>query len=231
MMTTQPNRFRISSVVAIVTLAFSLATLAQNSVLPTALEMAAIHKYFDVTPDDPSVFRIKGRAVTAGEYPRHLTGMLTMAPYLFSGSMCVLETIRHWAEVINSEIVWAETEPSKSLTVWLLNNPDDCHMIDPNNIPDSVWVQTVLIGHETLLQILRLEDEILMRAANKSGGSAYTASGYRISRISLARKDLERDLGDFCMRYSAPNVLTGPSICIEFEGQELVIKSAGIWIS
>ena len=230
-MTTQPNRFLISSIVAAVTLAFSFAALPQHTVSPSTLEMAEIHKYFGFAPNDPRVFEIKGRAVTAGDHPRHLTGILTMSPYLYSGTMCVLETTTHWGEVIDSEIVWAETEPSKSLRVWLPDNPKDCHTTDPSNIPYIVYVRTALIGHDNLSQILQLEGEILKRAASQSDGPAYTADDWRIRSISPARKDLERDLGDFCMTYGAPSALMGPSICIEFEGQELVIKSASYWIS
>lgn len=100
--------------------------------------------------------------------------------------MCVLETITHWGEVIGSEIVWAETEPSKSLRVWLPDNPKDCHTIDPSNMPYNVDVRTASIGHDNLLQILQREGEILKRAASQTEGPAYTADNWRLGSISPA---------------------------------------------
>lgn len=228
------KQIRATRLIVPVAVALSFGTLAQTSVSPSVAEMAAIYEYFDVAPDDSEVFEILGYAETAGKYPRHLKGVFKKPPYLHAESICVLEILTQMGRVIDFDLVWDDDPPYKRLAVWLSNDPSDCIGIKPEQVPAYVHVGSPSIELDVILSILQRDDEILRRAANTPDGKYYgdvTASGFRITEIKRARKDLERDLGDYCVKYDAPKALMGPSICIEFEGQKFVIKSAGDWVT
>ena len=212
----------------------SFGTLAQTEIPASDAELKAIYWVFEVTPDDPEVLEIRGLAVPAGDFPRHLIGYLTKSPYPFAESMCVLETLRHSGDIIGSDLVWESEPPSKTLKVWLSTSANSCEVSDVLQLPAyvDVFYPTMSLGE--IMRILQSDNEIYERASDTPEGQGFreVAIYYRMSTISSARKDLDRDLGDYCVKYDVPGGASmGPSICFEFEDDELVLKSVGHWIS
>ena len=220
--------YTIIAIVTLTLLAESM-TWAQSTQPINEYELGEIYEFFDLNPDDPTVFEVGGRAVDGGKYPRHVTGFYRKAPYLFDGQLCVLETRTHSGEIHDSVLVWGDYETELSMSVWTGSTPTSCAIKSLDSMPKSVRVYRPLeLGD--ILRIVLLEHELFRLILDSPNGARYAEWGtYRLSRISPARQDL--DLGDFCASFESPKQLDGPTICFEFQDDQINVAKVGGWIS
>jgi len=216
------------SVLPFIVLAWSIAC-AQSTQPINAYELDEIYEFFELKPGDTTILEVSGRAVDGGEYPRHVTGFYRKIPYLFEGQLCVLETWTHTGEIHDSVLVWGEYETELSMRVWADSTPTSCAIESSESMRNHVGINRPLELSD-VLRIVLLEHELFRLILESPNGSRYAKWGtYYLSLIDPARQDLE--LGDFCASFASPNQLDGPTICFEFQDDQIKVIKVGGWIA